>query len=308
MQVISGLLPIDLLSNSFFLRNSQLTSAQCSPGLMIWTWVLKIKEVSCPEQFNPGTISSKDFRANRCNKIETVGILALSDAGIDVQNEYNQIIWFFKRSRDSRFLCAISQLINLVNWCCCSVAKLCQTLCDPVDCSLPGFPVLYYLSKFAQTHVHWIDDAIGRTWIKFYKKQHKTKHCGNQVKHVCRLHPPVLPVSHHWISLKAVGEGGGLGWLWRMLLGAARVIPWPILWRALSKASVFHVIDYFLPWAELSGSLCSFYKESIPRLSSVESFWMKIRMIRIYLQPCSVTPGKFQTPTHLQYRQCSSFL
>ena len=38
--------------------------------------------------------------------------------------------------------------------CCCSVAKLCPTLCDPMDCSTPGFPVLHYLPEFAQTHVH----------------------------------------------------------------------------------------------------------------------------------------------------------
>ena len=36
----------------------------------------------------------------------------------------------------------------------CSVAKLCLTLCDPMDCSTPGFPVLYHLLEFAQTHVH----------------------------------------------------------------------------------------------------------------------------------------------------------
>ena len=38
--------------------------------------------------------------------------------------------------------------------CCCSVVQSCQTLCDPVDCSTPGFPVLHYLSEFSQTHVH----------------------------------------------------------------------------------------------------------------------------------------------------------
>ena len=32
--------------------------------------------------------------------------------------------------------------------------KLCPTLCDPMDCSSPGFPVLCYLPEFAQTHVH----------------------------------------------------------------------------------------------------------------------------------------------------------
>ena len=33
-------------------------------------------------------------------------------------------------------------------------------LCGPMDCSRPGFPVLYYLLEFAQTRVHWVSDAI----------------------------------------------------------------------------------------------------------------------------------------------------
>ena len=43
---------------------------------------------------------------------------------------------------------------------CCSVAQSCPTLCDPMDCSTPGFPVLHHLLKLAQTHVHWVGDAI----------------------------------------------------------------------------------------------------------------------------------------------------
>ena len=37
---------------------------------------------------------------------------------------------------------------------CHSVAKSCLTLCDPMDCSLPAFPVLLHLPELAQTHVH----------------------------------------------------------------------------------------------------------------------------------------------------------
>ena len=45
--------------------------------------------------------------------------------------------------------------------CChCSLAELCLTLCYPIDCNMPGFPVLHYLLEFSQTHVHCIDDAI----------------------------------------------------------------------------------------------------------------------------------------------------
>ena len=41
-----------------------------------------------------------------------------------------------------------------------SVAQLCLTLCDPMDCSMPGFPVHHQLPELAQTHVHQISDAI----------------------------------------------------------------------------------------------------------------------------------------------------
>ena len=43
---------------------------------------------------------------------------------------------------------------------CCSVTKLCLTLSHPMNCSTPDFPVFHYLQEFAQTHVHWVDDAI----------------------------------------------------------------------------------------------------------------------------------------------------
>ena len=35
-----------------------------------------------------------------------------------------------------------------------SVAQSCLTLCHPMDCSMPGFPVLLYLPEFAETHAH----------------------------------------------------------------------------------------------------------------------------------------------------------
>ena len=48
---------------------------------------------------------------------------------------------------------------HLSEGCCCSVSKPCLTLCDLMDCSTPGFPVLHYLPVFAQTHAHWVSDA-----------------------------------------------------------------------------------------------------------------------------------------------------
>ena len=44
--------------------------------------------------------------------------------------------------------------------CCYSVAQLHPTLCNPMVCSTPGFPVLHQLQELAQTHVHWVSDAV----------------------------------------------------------------------------------------------------------------------------------------------------
>ena len=50
--------------------------------------------------------------------------------------------------------------ILITPFCCCLlVTKLCPTLCSPMDCSMPGFPVLHCLLEFAQIHVHRVGDA-----------------------------------------------------------------------------------------------------------------------------------------------------
>ena len=41
-----------------------------------------------------------------------------------------------------------------------SVDQPCLTLCDPMDCSMPGFPVHHQLPELTQTHVHCVSDAI----------------------------------------------------------------------------------------------------------------------------------------------------
>ena len=41
-----------------------------------------------------------------------------------------------------------------------SVIQLCPTLCNPMDCSMPGLLVHHQLPEFTQTHVHWVSDAI----------------------------------------------------------------------------------------------------------------------------------------------------
>ena len=69
---------------------------------------------------------------------------------------------------------------------CCSVTKSCPTLCDPMDCNTPGFPVLLCLSGFAQTHVHWVSDVI-------------------QPSHLLPTSSPVLSLSQHQGLFKWIG-------------------------------------------------------------------------------------------------------
>ena len=46
------------------------------------------------------------------------------------------------------------------SYCCCLTAKSYPILYNPMDCSTPGSPVLYYFPEFAKTHVHWVNEAI----------------------------------------------------------------------------------------------------------------------------------------------------
>ena len=59
----------------------------------------------------------------------------------------------------NRYNCGLETVWEWI-WRCCSVVQLYPALWNPMDCSTPGFPVLHYLPEFAQTHVHWVGDAI----------------------------------------------------------------------------------------------------------------------------------------------------
>ena len=73
-----------------------------------------------------------------------------------------------RKKRDShhvgKCLCTIHLLVlksrENITFHCCSVTQWCPTCCNPKECSTLGFPVLHHLLKLAQTHVHWVGDAI----------------------------------------------------------------------------------------------------------------------------------------------------
>ena len=53
-----------------------------------------------------------------------------------------------------------------------SVTQSCPTLCDSMNCSTPGFPVLHYLLEFAQTQVHLVDHGIPAIFAPFFSCPH----------------------------------------------------------------------------------------------------------------------------------------
>ena len=87
--------------------------------------------------------------------------------GIYIKNSMYFCGWFFTPSSKISFR-TIIWLIFLFKKsnklffeiCCCSVTQSYLTLCKPMDGSMQGIPVLHHLPEFAQTHVHWADDAI----------------------------------------------------------------------------------------------------------------------------------------------------
>ena len=82
---------------------------------------------------------------------------------------------------------------RIYSLCCCSVAQLCPTLCDPMDCSTPGFPVHHQLLEFTQTHV---GDAI-------------------QPSHpLSSPSPPTFNLSQHQGHPRRTGHGGGFWQMW----------------------------------------------------------------------------------------------
>ena len=64
--------------------------------------------------------------------------------------------WRFDRGMDKHL---VSQSVQSLG---------CVTLCDRMDCSMPGFPVHHQLLELTQTHIHWVSDAIYIYTMKYY--------------------------------------------------------------------------------------------------------------------------------------------
>ena len=100
--------------------------------------------------YNYSTTGSSVHRILQARILEYIAML--SSKGSSWPRDQTQVS--FASCMAGRVFTTSSALLLL------SFAQSCLTLCDPMDCSTPGFPVLHQLSELAHTHVHWVSDAI----------------------------------------------------------------------------------------------------------------------------------------------------
>ena len=109
-----------------------------------------------------------------------------------------------------------------------SVPQSCLTLCDPMDCSTPGFPVHHQLPELSQTHVHWVGDVIQPSYPlsssspAFNLSQHqglfKWVSFSHQVAKYWSFSFSILPMNiQDWFPL------GWTGWISSQSKGLSRV-------------------------------------------------------------------------------------
>ena len=77
--------------------------------------------------------------------------------------------------------CDPAYLTYMQSWCCCSVAQSCPTLCDPIGCSMPDFPVIHHLPEDREAWCAAIHGSqrVGHDWAT--ERQHITQNAGLDV-------------------------------------------------------------------------------------------------------------------------------
>ena len=103
-----------------------------------------------------GITDLKDFSLSKVQELDGQGSLVCRnpwDLKESYMTEWNELNWT-EHGWHSVNICSVQFS---------SVAQSCPTLCDPMDCSTPGFPVHHQLPEFTRTHVHWVGDAIHPT-------------------------------------------------------------------------------------------------------------------------------------------------
>ena len=121
-----------------------------------------------------------------------------------------------------------------------SVTQSCQTLCDPMDCSMPGSPVHHLLPEVAQTHFHCVTDAI-------------------QLLILCR---PLLLLTSNFPSIRVFSKESVLHIRWPK--------PWSCGFSISLSDEYSGLISFRMDWLELlevKGSLKSFLQNHSSKAS-----------------------------------------
>ena len=92
-------------------------------------------------------------KESACNAGDSVGSLDLDDFLEEGMATHS--VFLPGKSHGQRSLVGYSPSVQFS-----SVAQLCPTLCNPMNCSMPSLPVYHQLPEPTQTHVHWVGDAI----------------------------------------------------------------------------------------------------------------------------------------------------
>ena len=141
----------------------------CSPwGRQSWAWLSDFTFTSHFHALEKEMATHSSALAWRIPGTEEPGGL-LSMGSHRVGHDWSDLaaaaVYIWKKPREFILKILIKRKKTGVfcgDWhCCfCLVTQSRPTLCDPMDCSMPDFPVLHRLPEFAPTHVHWIEDAI----------------------------------------------------------------------------------------------------------------------------------------------------
>ena len=73
---------------------------------------------------------------------------------------YTILSKLFKLCKNSDILIGDLDTAVIQSSLCCSVAQPCPNLCNRIDCSTIGFPVLHHLLELSQSHGRWAGNAI----------------------------------------------------------------------------------------------------------------------------------------------------
>ena len=133
---------------------------------------------------------------------------------------------------------------------CCSVAKSCLTLWDPMDGAISGLPVLHHLPDFAQVHVHWVGDAIQPSYPLLQSSRSAFSHSQHQ-----QFFPNEFTLHIRWpkywsfsFSISPSNEYSGLVSFkteWFDLLAVQETLK-SLFQHHSSKASIlWHCLDYY---------------------------------------------------------------